>query len=267
MTDQKVFFGSNLKFLRERRKLSQEELANTLKIKRSKLAAIESGQTKTPPFEDVINLSAYFKISIDSLLRIDLGKLGSLKLRELEAGNDVYIKGGQIRVLAITVDQHNKENLEYVPVKAKAGYQSGFNDPDFIATLPKFSLPNLPDGKTYRMFPIAGDSMLPFPDASELICTYIENWNSLKPQTLCVAILKGTQDFVFKQVSLTSGGLLMESYNSLYKPYTVPVSEVLELWQYYSHHTRQIPEIQDIHSLTAIIKEMQADIKVIKDKA
>jgi transcriptional regulator with XRE-family HTH domain len=266
MIDQRIFFGSNLKFLRERRKLSQEELATTLEIKRSKLAAIESGQTKTPPFEDVINLSTYFKISIDSLLRIDLQRLGGLKLRELEAGNDVYINGGQIRVLAITVDQNNKENLEYVPVKAKAGYQAGFNDPDFIASLPKFSLPNLPDGKTYRMFPITGDSMLPFPDASEIICTYIENWISLKPKTLCVAILKGAQDFVFKQVSLTPKGLLMESYNSLYQPYSVPLSEVLELWQYYSYHTKYIPEVQDIHGITAMIREIQADIKVIKEK-
>jgi transcriptional regulator with XRE-family HTH domain len=266
MNDQKVFFGNNLKFLRDRKKMSQEELAGLLEIKRSKLSAIENGQTKSPPFEDVINLSEFFKISIDSLLRVDLSRLGELKLRNLEAGNDVYLMGGNLRVLAITVDKHNKENLEYVPIKAKAGYRAGFNDPEYIAGLPKFFLPNLPKGATYRMFPTTGDSMLPIPEGSDVICRYIENWSALKPRTLCIAILKGEQDFVFKQVTLLEKGLLMESLNKTYQPYVVPVSEVLELWEFHSYQTREIPDPQtDIEMLTKAIKEIQEDVKVIKN--
>src|SRR5690606_40737116 len=88
------------------------------------------------------NFSDYFHVSVDSMLKVDLTKLGELKLRELEAGNDVYIKGGNLRVLAISVDKSNNENVEYVPVKAKAGYASGgYNDPEYIAGLPKFSMP------------------------------------------------------------------------------------------------------------------------------
>lgn len=266
MNEQKVFFGTNIKFLRERKKMSQEDLANVLEIKRSKLSAIENGQTKMPGAEDVINFSEFFKISIDSLIRIELSKLGGLKLRELEAGNDVYMNGSQIRVLAISVDKHNKENLEYVPIKAKAGYRVGFNDPEYIASLPKFSLPALPRGKTFRMFPTTGDSMLPFPEGCEVICQYVEDWLSLKPQTLCIAVLKGQQDFVFKRVTLQQDGLLMESNNKLYNPFLVPVSQVLELWQYYSYHTREVPEAQDIQSLASIVKEMHADIKEIKER-
>eukprot|EP01133_Synstelium_polycarpum_P017049 gene17049-20310_t len=224
------------------------------------------GQTKAPQPEDFLNISEYFKISVDSLLKIDLPKLGELRLRDLEAGNDVYMMGSRIRVLAITVDRDNKENTEYVPIKAKAGYQAGYNDPEYIATLPKFSLPNLPKGKTFRMFPTSGDSMLPFPEGCEILGQYLENWGTLKPKTLCIAILKGEQDFVFKQVSLTAEGLLMESLNNLYKPYLVPGSEVLELWEYYSYQTREIPQAQDMQSIAAIIKDIQADIKVIKGK-
>lgn len=264
MNDQKVFFGNNIKFMRERTKMSQEDLAGELKIKRSKLSAIENGQTKLPSAEDIINFSAYFKVSIDSLFKVDLAKLGELKMRELEAGNDVYINGSQIRVLAISVDKNNKENMEYVPVKAKAGYRAGFNDPEYIAALPKFNLPSLPEGKTFRMFPTTGDSMLPFPDGCEIVCQYLEDWGSLKPQTLSIVILKGEQDFVFKQVTLQPDGLLMESYNSLYEPYVVPVSEVLEIWQYYSYHTREIPESKDIQNIAALLKEMQSDIRIIK---
>jgi transcriptional regulator with XRE-family HTH domain len=175
MNSPKIFFPGNVKTLRERKKLSQEDLASILEIKRSKLAALESGQTKSPPFEDVINLSEYFKVSIDSLLKVDLSKLGEFKLRELEAGNDVYITGSNIRVLAISVDKGTREeNVEYVPIKAKAGYRAGYNDPDYIGSLPKFSFPNLPKSASYRVFPITGDSMLPIPDGSDIICKYIQ---------------------------------------------------------------------------------------------
>src|SRR5690625_1037354 len=121
---QKIFFGSNIKFLRERKKISQESLSVKLGITRAKLAALEGGQTKAPQPEDYINFSEYFKISIDALLKVDLRKLTAFKLRELEAGNDVYMTGSKIRVLAISTDKQNNENAEYVPVKAKAGYRS-----------------------------------------------------------------------------------------------------------------------------------------------
>jgi transcriptional regulator with XRE-family HTH domain len=137
MNTQKVFFSANIKFLRERKKLSQEMMAESLGIGRSKLNALESGQTKAPQPEDLINCSNTFKISIDSLLKVELSKISELKLRELEAGTDIYLQGGNLRVLAITVDKDNKENMEYIPVKARAGYQAGYNDPEFLAALPR----------------------------------------------------------------------------------------------------------------------------------
>jgi transcriptional regulator with XRE-family HTH domain len=267
MKEQKVFFPTNIKFLRERKRFTQEHMAKLLDVTRSKLNAIESGQTKGYQSEDLLNFSDYFKISVDSLLKIDLSRLGELKLRELESGNDVYMAGSKLRVLAITTDKNNRENMEYIPVKAKAGYRAGFNDPEYIAGLPKFSLPNLPKGSTFRMFPITGDSMLPIPDGSDVVCRFIENWSNLKPRTLCIAILKGEQDFVFKQVTLQEQGLLMESLNRAYEPYTVPVSEVLELWEFYSYHTRQIPDTQtDLTILTKAVREMQEDLKIIKNR-
>ncbi|WP_316835023.1 XRE family transcriptional regulator [Pedobacter nutrimenti] len=268
MNTPKIFFGSNLKFLRERKKMSQEELSFALEIKRSKLSAIENGQTKSPPFEDVINLSEYFKISIDSLLRIDLSRLGELKLRELEAGNDVYMMGGNLRVLAITVDKDNKENAEYVPIKAKAGYRAGLNDPEYVGTLPKFTLPNLPIGWTYRMFPTTGDSMLPIPEGSDVICRYIQDWGSIKPQTVCIVILKAEQDFVFKQVTLQNNGLLLESLNTQYQPYIVSVSDVLELWEFQRFVSETIPDISpDLQTIAKALREIQGDVTFIKEKS
>lgn len=267
MNDQEIFFQKNIKFLRERKKLSQEILAEKLSLTRTKLNALEHGHTKAPQPQDYIRYSQYFRISVDSLLKVDLSRLSELKIRELEAGSDVYMTGSQIRVLAITVDKSNKENVEYVPIKAKAGYRAGFNDPEYIAGLPKFSMPNLPKGATFRMFPTTGDSMLPIPEGSDIVCRFIENWSALKPRTLCIAILEAEQDFVFKQVTLQKDGLLMESLNKTYQPYVVAVSEVLELWQFHSYQTREVPESQsDLQMLAKAFREMHQDIKAIKNR-
>lgn len=255
----KIFFADNLKFLRKRKKISQEALAEILEMTRAKLAALEAGLTKAPQPEDFIKFSQYYKISIDSLLQIDLAKLGAFKLKELEAGNDVYMTGSKVRVLAITVNKDNNENMEYVPVKAKAGYADGYADPEFISSLPKFSLPNLPKGKTFRMFPTKGDSMLPIPEGSDIIGEYVQNWQELKPQTPCIVILKNAQDFVFKMVTVQQDGqLLLASMNKSFAPYTVEASDVLEIWQFYRYQTGTLPEPPtDLDEVKRMIESME----------
>ena len=258
MMPAKIFFHNNIRFLRERRKMSQEELSAQLGLSRNKLQALESGKTINPSAADMINFSEYFKVSVDSLLKVDLQKLGELKLKELLAGNDVYMTGSKIRILAITVDKDNKENAEYVPVKAKAGYMAGYNDPDYIAGLPRFSLPNLPKSGTFRMFPTTGDSMLPIPENSDVITQYVEDWKSLKPGTPCIVILKDQQDFVFKLVTvLTDGEILLKSLNRNYEPYTRKSEDILEIWKYYKHQTGTLPQPEtDLQELKSMILKL-----------
>ncbi|GAA4434167.1 hypothetical protein GCM10023091_08710 [Ravibacter arvi] len=264
MEDLKVFFAPNIKFLRERARLTQQELADRLRLTRSKLNALESGQTSAPRPEDYLKYSEIFKMSIDTLLKVNLSKLGELKIRDLEAGNDVYMTGSRMRVLAVTVDAENRENVEYVPVKAKAGYRSGYADPEFIAGLPKFSMPQLPSDGSFRMFPTTGDSMLPLPEGSDVIGRYVTDWTALKPGALCIVILKGEQDFVFKKVSVKQKErlVLLESLNPLYAPYEVPVDEVLEIWKYHSYHAQEIPSpVSDVQHISVAVSEILARLK------
>lgn len=262
MKEQKIFFGSNLKFLRERKKMSQEELAKILNVTRAKLGALETGHTKSPQPEDYIEISNFFKISIDSLLKVDIGKLGELKLRELEAGNDIYVKGGNIRVLAISVDNSNTEHTEYVPVKAKAGYTGGgYSDPEYIADLPKYKLPHIPAQGTFRIFPISGDSMLPIPDGSDITGQFVEDWSSIKPDTPAIVILKA-QDFVFKLVTFQNDGhILLQSLNSSYAPYMVEAEEVLEIWKFYAYTSRDMPDAAtDLSTIIREIRELKSTL-------
>ena len=264
---QKLFWAENLKFLRNRKKQSQDELAGNLGITRAKLNSHENGLSKNPPLEDLINIAGYFQIAVDTLLKVELSKLGELKLRELESGNDIYISGGKIRVLSITVDKDNKENIEFVPKKARAGYLANFNDPEFIADLPKFSLPHLPQNKTYRMFPTEGDSMLPIPENCLVIAEYVADWTTLK-NTPSIVIMKSEQTFLFKMASLVvaNQSLLLHSLNTEYKDREVWVGDVLEVWKYNSHITDMIPAGNDgmMQQILNYVKEIRFDINNLK---
>ena len=96
-----------------------------LDVKRSSWSGYENG-TAEPPFELLLKVSEYFKVSIDKLLKVDLTVLSESQLGILERGGDVDISGRQLRVLATTVDAQDRENVELVPEKAKAGYTTGY---------------------------------------------------------------------------------------------------------------------------------------------
>lgn len=242
-----TFWAGNLKTLRTRKKLSQQHLADLLGINRNKITAQESGKTRNPRLEDLVLISDFFRVDLDTFIRTDLQQASEEQLMELEAGNTVDLTGRHIRILPITVDQSNEENMEYVPARAKAGYRSGFADPEFIAGLPKFSLPELPRGKTIRMFPISGDSMQPIPDGSHIIAQYLEDWSHLKDNTACVLVLKGgEEDIIFKLVSSRikqKGTLLLRSLNEEYDDFEVPINEVMEIWTFIGYLSKQLPEV------------------------
>lgn len=255
-----AYWGDNVKFLRRHRQLSQDALATDLHISRSKLNAHENGHTLNPPIEDLVAFSGYFGVSIDDLLKTNLGALPPDAVNRLIEGNESHSKGDHLRILSISVDKENKENIEYVPVKAKAGYRVGYSDPEFIAALPKFSFPGLPKGRTFRMFPTVGDSMLPIPEGSDILTSYIADWTTIKPGTPCIVIFNTEQDFVFKNVSpQPDGKLLLESSNSLYKPYTAHISGVLEIWRFERLITGNIPrgptEMDEIKTMLLDLKK------------
>jgi transcriptional regulator with XRE-family HTH domain len=263
MAHPNIFLSANLKFLRNRKKISQEDFASALEISRSKVAHYEGGKSVNPPIEDLLRFSDYFKISVDSLLRVNLSKLTELKLRDLEAGNDVYVSGGNIRVLAISVNGKNKENTEYVPIAAKAGYLKGYNDPEFIGKLPKFSLPHLSEKRTYRMFPTKGDSMLPIPEKSLIVTEYVDDWKVLD-NVPCIVIMNADQDFLFKMVSYLpiNNSLLLHSLNSEYKDTEVFAGDVVEIWKYHSHLTDKIPSSDNlIQEILNCVNEIKVDVK------
>ena len=215
--------ATNLRYLRKKDRLSQGELADEFEIARTTMGDYERGKTE-PNLDMLVKISNKFDVSIHELIINDLSH------EELEiARND------GLRVLAISVDNENNENIELVDTKAEAGYLDSFNDPEYIRELPKISFPNIPQG-TFRGFEIHGDSMLPMESGSIVICSYLENLNQIKDDRTYVVVSK-ENGLVYKRLRKHSDGqrLVLISDNDSYLPYELEYSDVSEIWQYYAH--------------------------------
>ena len=226
-----MHLNANIKFLRKQKGLTQETLANALGISRSKLAGYELNIN--PPLETILEIADYFGVSVDILLRKDLGALSEYKLRQL-LETDQFLRGRNLRILSTTVDAEGKELIEVVSQKAKASYLAGFSDPDFIEELPRFSLPFLPQDKKHRVFQVDGDSMLPVPEGAWLVCEYVDDWFSIKDGEKYVVVTE--QDGVTFKIAYNQirekERLLLCSSNPIYKPFYVNISDVREVWRY-----------------------------------
>jgi transcriptional regulator with XRE-family HTH domain len=263
-----MIFASNLKFLRKRKNRTQDEIAETLGMKRSTLSGYEN-EVAMPGIPALIQLSDYFGISVDTLVKIDLTSMTGHQMYMLEHGEDVYLKGGKLRVLATTVDRNNRDNIELVNEKAKAGYTRGFFDPEYISELPRYQLPFLSDDRKYRTFQISGDSMLPVPDGAWITGEFVQDWLSLPDGDACI-VLTLDEGIVFKLVEnhiRDEGTLRLISLNPVYEPYFVSISEVREIWHFVNYTSSELPSgdlSQEMIGKTLIT--IQNDIKDIKGK-
>lgn len=263
-----IFLSSNILLLRKRKKRTQDDVAFAINIKRTTYTGIEIGNS-FPSIEVLINLSNYFAISIDTLIKIDLTKLSAFQLSELERGNDVYIRGSQLRVLSKTTDDKNSENIELVNEKAKAGYTTGYADVEYISDLPKFQLPFLSKNKKYRSFQITGDSMLPISEGAWITGEFIQDWYTIQSGKPYI-ILTINDGVVFKIVDnlIQDEGLLkLYSLNSLYKPYDVPVSDIKEVWRFINFISSEIPVADNSSdNLNQKVVELTREVEAIKQQ-
>jgi len=236
-------FAKNIKFLRRRRKRTQEDVALSLNMKRSTLSGYEN-EVAEPGIEALIAFAKYFNMAMDTLIMVDLSTLGESQLGQLERGGDVFISGSNVRILATTVDKNNDDNIELVPEKAQAGYKRGHADPQYIRELQVFNLPFLSKNKKYRTFQIKGDSMLPIPDKSWVTGEYIQDWRTIGTGQACI-ILTMNEGIMFKIVENLldkEKRLRLYSLNSIYKPYEISANEIQEIWKFVHYISHEIPD-------------------------
>lgn len=263
-----MFLAQNLKLLRKRKALTQDETAEKTGLSRTKLNAYENAHSE-PTIQNLMLLADFYNLNLDTLLKKDLSQLSSIQLQEMESGYDSFISGTNLRVLSSIVDQENQENIELIPLKAKAGYKTGFNDPEFLAHLPTFQLPFLSRDKKYRSFQLDGDSMLPIKDRSYVVGEFVQNWFDLKDGEACV-ILTADDGIVFKVIYnhlKTNKTFLLHSLNDSYEDYQVSVNEVREIWKFVCYISTQMPdEGVSKNELLDAIQHLELQLDQVKKK-
>lgn len=251
------YLSFNIRHLRTLKKLTQEQFADDLKVSRSRISSYEENRA-VPPIDFIIDLSNYFGISIDILIKVDISK----------TKEDSFMKIGNNRVLfPISVDDSNDDLIEVIEEEASAGYLRGYSDPEYIEHLNKIKLPFLPTGK-HRAFPIKGDSMLPVKSGSYIIAKYIEDTRYIKDGKTYI-VLTLNDGLVYKRVydKLEEHGmLLLASDNKKYDPYYVPAAEVMELWEFTcSINTQEYDEHElKISSIASMLNNLGVELKALE---
>lgn len=260
---------ANLKYLRKSKGFTQAQLAEKIGLKRSLIGAYEEGRSE-PRLATLLHLAHFFEVNIDALVSTDLSDPEALK-----TGNIPDTIGRSLRILPIAVDRDSDQELStLVPVKASAGYLNGYGDVDYIEQLPRFDLPfpELSGDRSYRVFQIRGDSMLPVPPGAYVICTYVQDWSGVRNDD-CYVLVTRSEGVVYKRVinELNKGLFRLKSDNPEYETYEVPVSDVVEVWRAVGYTSFTLPDatsagLTDLSQLSDVMRKIQSDVEEIKRK-
>jgi transcriptional regulator with XRE-family HTH domain len=253
-------FSENIRYLRAQLKYSQQKIADDLVITRGRYSKYEDGDTE-PPIEILLKISRYFRVSIDLLV--------SVELRRFPLDELLHLPDNRI-LLPITIDVTGENKIEIIPYKASMGYLNGYNDPEYIESLQRISLPFLRNGN-YRAFPVEGDSMPPFKEGTFIIGSYVEKIQDMKVDKTYLLVTRN--GFVYKRLAkIDENSIHVLSDNSFFEPYQIPFYELLEIWEYeyslmkdYDFSDFNTNEIKTMFSsLKEDIYDLKAQLKVKK---
>lgn len=254
-----VALNENIRYLRKNKGWTQQELADKIGIKRSLVGAYEEARAE-PSAQKLLKFAEILNVSVDDLI--------GLNLKEYSPGSPRF------KVLAITVDESEKENIELVPQKAAAGYLNGYADPEYIKELPRFQLPFLPSNGSYRAFEISGDSMLPLVSGTIIIGQYVEQLADIKDGKTYILVTKN-DGVIFKRVFnyiKDKGKLFMTSDNTQYSPYEINPEDVMEVWLAKAYISVEFPDPSDhksnpdVTKLAAMVINLQEDVQRLKER-
>jgi len=246
--------SNNLKFLRKKKGLTQQQLADTMEIKRSLIGAYEEDRAE-PKYDLLKKFASFFEVTMDEMVNEKINAQWKPKSTS---------SGGNMRILSISVDSNERENIELVPIKASAGYLNGYADPEYISELPKFQLPFFRQG-TYRAFEIKGDSMLPLQSGTIIIGEYVENWLDIKTGETYIFITK-SEGVVYKRAGSRfkeNKALKLVSDNPVFEPYSIEADDLIEVWKAKAYISTSLPEPAEeptMESLSAMMAQMQKSI-------
>lgn len=267
-----LMFGKNLKHLRKKNGLNQQEIADLVEKGDGTISNWEKG-TAEPSFADINEISKYFRVSMNDMLFTDLSIESPIEEKKeiknrlnaspkasrsasLISKNRLNEPSGEYTRMpkVVTIDSTGADNITFVPIRASAGYLAGYEDPEFIQTLPTYKLPGLSHG-TFRVFEIYGHSMVPtFFESDRIVCRYVENFNEIRDNRVYTVVTRREGIVAKRVVNRLSreGKLILNSDNQRhpgeYPPIILDPEEVLEIWYGVMYLSRQMREPGEIYN-------------------
>lgn len=228
----------NVKEIREKLRLSQQELADKTGIPKDRIAKWEQGKG-SPKVEDSAILKKFFEEDVPRELNEKSESYGLSEGTELiESLHDAKDYLSKRRAL-----KTNDEVLmvPLVPVKAQAGYAKGYGNTDFVQKLKTYPiLPGIdPHGADWRYFEVEGDSMEEtFKQGQYILASQVikEDWRDISNFYVYVII---TDDKVMiKRLAKVKGKdywAAISDNEDKHRQFRLPVADVKELWKYRRH--------------------------------
>ncbi len=262
--------AARLKALRQKTGLNQQQVADKIGKSRPRIAIYETQPQVRIPADVLQKLAKLYRTTPDY---IENGAATPAQPHTQTnhaapalAPNAIdYTSGRYVRPVTVAVDRFGRERAVLVPLKAQAGYLTGYGDPEFIQGLNTYSIPGCEDG-TYRIFEVAGDSMLDTLRPGDLVVArYVEDWRSLKHEELYVIV--STDGIVVKRVRNMldkARGVMILSDNPVFEPDFVPVTDLVEVWEVKAYISRNLSRktgdvLQELNAIKSKIEKMHSN--------
>lgn len=181
-----INLGNNIKSLREKKDLDQQQLADILEVPRSTLACWENG-IRTPKLEQIVKIANYFNVNLDIIYdNFDNGNL-------------------------IETDDNTIKIPVYGTIKAGIPIESQSDIIDYI----EISKDWTNGGKKFYGLKISGDSMFPKYNEDDIVIFEQNNDSTLFNGKDCAIMINGTES-TFKKLLVNEQGIVLQPYNTAY---------------------------------------------------
>lgn len=185
------YFSKNLKYLREKKGLEQQELADMLNVGRSTISCWEN-DLRSPQMEYVLKLAQYFNVK-DNFIFDDLSAT--------EFDNASFVELEE-EIIKIPI---------YGTIKAGIPIESQEDIIDYVE-IPKSWTKG---GKQFYGLKISGDSMFPKYDENDIVIFEKNDDSSLFNGKDVAIMINGTES-TFKKILVNEQGIVLQPYNTAY---------------------------------------------------
>ena len=183
------FFSTNLKYLREKRGLSQNKLAEKIGVNQTTIARWED-DNRIPTIDNAVDVASALNVPLTSLI-----------------GKDLRFDNAEI----IDVNSDIVKIPVYGTIKAGIPIESQTDIIDYV-DIPKNWTKG---GKEFYALKVSGDSMFPKYQDEDIVIFEKTNDTTLYNGKDCAVMINGTES-TFKKVLINDQGIVLQAYNMAY---------------------------------------------------